>query len=52
MLWVDLVQEEIRLQSCSKQEGEVDVIGFIVKTMKNSKKGFNKKTKKIQERKT
>jgi hypothetical protein len=30
-LWIDLVQEEIRLQSCSRKQGEVDVIGLIGK---------------------
>jgi hypothetical protein len=42
-LWVDLVQEEIRLQSCSKQREEVDVIRLVEKTKKGSEKGFKKK---------
>ena len=42
-LWVDLVQEEIRLQSCSKQREEVDVIRLVEKTKKGSEKGLKKK---------
>jgi len=41
-LWVDLVQEEIILQSCSEQQGEVDVIDLVMKTKKGTKKGFKK----------
>jgi hypothetical protein len=51
-LWVDLVQEEIRLQSYSKQQGEVDVIGLIKKMKKGSKKGYKKKEGTNIERRT
>jgi hypothetical protein len=37
-LWVDLVHEEIKLQSCSEQQGKVDAIGLAKKMKKGSKK--------------
>lgn len=36
-LWVDIVQEEISLQSYLEKEGEVDVVGLDGKTKKGSK---------------
>jgi hypothetical protein len=39
-LWVDLVQEELRLQSCSEQQGEVDAIGLVEKRKKGRKGGY------------
>lgn len=44
-LWYDLVQEDIRLESCSKQQEKVEGVALVGKTKKGSKKG-NKKSKK------
>jgi len=43
-LWVDLVQKEINLRSCSKQQGQVDAICFARKTKQGSKKGYKKES--------
>jgi hypothetical protein len=42
-LWDDIVQEEIRLQSCSRKQEEVEEIALVKRTKKGSKKGYKKK---------
>jgi hypothetical protein len=37
------VQEEIRLQACSRQQEEVEEIALIERMKKGSKKGYKKK---------
>jgi hypothetical protein len=41
-LWDDLVQEEIRLESCSVKQEEAEEVALIGRTKKGSKKGYSK----------
>jgi hypothetical protein len=41
-LWDDLVQEEIKLESCSVQQEEVEEVSLVGRTKKGSKKGYKK----------
>jgi hypothetical protein len=42
-LWIDFVQEEIKLQACLGKQEEVDEIALIERTKKGSNKDYKKK---------
>lgn len=46
-LWDNLVQEEIRLETCIVQQKEVEEVALVGRTKKGSKKGIKKEDSSI-----